>query len=121
MGEVEIIDEAESRILQRHDWDSLPNGGVQRRIADEVIREVMGEVMPKYIIMPCGVTKDAEGNLPNGLVCSRAVYFTRFDEEKGYEVPVGLPIMFLRDFGMEKSAEELINSANNNSIDNNKL
>lgn len=63
--------------------------------------------MPKYIIVPCGVNKDAEGNLPNGDVCSRAVYFT---DENGF--PRGLPIMFLRDYGMEKAAENLVNAAN---------
>jgi hypothetical protein len=42
----------------------------------------------------------------------RAVYFTRFDERLGDNAPSGIPIMFLRDMGMEKAAEEMIMLAN---------
>lgn len=56
--------------------------------------------MSKYII---GCTADLN---------VRAVYFARYDKTLSREVPTGLPIMFLRDFGMEKAAEELVELAN---------
>lgn len=66
----------------------------------------------KYIIAGCIGQKGADGNLPNGLECRRAVYFSRYDEKLEYDVPTGLPIMFLRDEGMEESANLLIEYAN---------
>ena len=66
----------------------------------------------RYVISSCLGQKDADGNLPNGLSCHRAVYETRYDFIKKTYVATGLPFMFLRDLGMEKSAEELIRCAN---------
>lgn len=60
----------------------------------------------KFIIAPCLGQKNAESNLPNNLPCLRAVYC----EKDGNAV--GLPVMFLRDYGMEVIAEELIALAN---------
>lgn len=45
----------------------------------------------------------------------RAVYYTRIDKDRSgnsYFCASGLPIMFLRDHGMERAAEQLIEEAN---------
>lgn len=43
---------------------------------------------------------------------SRAVYFAKYNIEKKYEEPSGIPIMFLRGYGMNAHAQELIDLAN---------
>lgn len=71
----------------------------------------------RYIIVPvsgCPIDKEC-GHDKWRIDCSfneRAVYYTRYDEDKKYDVPTGVPIMFLRQYGMQSAAQELIDLAN---------
>lgn len=42
----------------------------------------------------------------------RAVYHVNWDEDKKCYVPIGIPIMFLRQHGMQSVAQELVDLAN---------
>lgn len=77
----------------------------------------------KYIIVPisgCPLPNEKTGLRECGhdkwdMNCSfneRAVYYTRYDEERKCDVPTGAPILFLRQHGMYKDAEILVDLAN---------